>query len=521
MYLKTLATVNIATNLLKMNVLFLISQKLRYSFLLFLITAPLVSCHKEDTINTYQEASMKLLAADNDVLSLSGIIAGNVVREVWNNSTGNDVSQIPLESTPSTTVGLTSLEGPVNSGENYGARIRAFLIPPSTGNYTFWISADDSGEIWLSTDAKPVNKVKIAYTLSWNNSREWNKFASQKSETITLQAGQKYYFEVLHKQGGGGGNLAVQWVLPDGKVESPIAENRLQAYTEVVDVNYSSSPAIDLYNKHNMTISAKSITGGSAPLIKLTNCSNITITGNRLSNSKDVGIYLYNCKNITITDNFFTRVSTGVYADHTGGGIVVNNNQFLNMQGPFPRGQFVQFNNVKGPRSSISNNKGENIIGRSYAEDAISLYQSEGTPGNPILIKGNLIRGGGPSQSGGGIMLGDNGGAYLYASDNILVDPGQFGMAISGGHHITIVNNSIYGKQQSFTNVGLYVNDIGGWKTWDCKVTNNKVRYYNKTNYQNNAWLSPNSIKPEGWDANIWGATLDASILPGVLITKK
>ena len=480
-----------------------------------------ISCHKEENNEVYQEASMKLLAVNNEVLSLSGAIAGNLVREVWNNNMGNDVSQIPLQSTPSTTVGLTSLEGPVNGAENYGARIRAFLIPPTTGSYTFWISADDSGEIWLSTDAKPSNKVKIAYTLSWNNSREWNKFESQKSKTITLQAGQKYYLEILHKQGGGGGNLAVQWMLPDGKVESPITESRLQAYTEAVDLSYSSSPVIDLYNKHNLTINGKSINGGSTPLIKLTNCSNITITGNRLSNSKDVGIYLYNCKNITITDNFFTRVSTGVYADHTGGGIVVNNNQFLNMQGPFPRGQFVQFNNVKGPGSSISNNKGENIIGQSYAEDAISLYQSEGTPGNPVLIKGNLIRGGGPSQSGGGIMLGDNGGAYLYASDNVLVDPGQFGMAISGGHHITIVNNSIYGKQQSFTNVGLYVNDIGGWKTSDCKVTNNKVRYYNKTNYQNNAWLSPNSVKPEGWDANKWGAVLDASILPGVLITKK
>ncbi|RZL19272.1 MAG: hypothetical protein EOO89_03830 [Pedobacter sp.] len=515
--------VNSAYNLLKVNALFSIPRKLKYNYLIaVLITSILlISCHKEDTEGILQEASMKLLAVNNEGLSLTGAIAGSVVREVWNNNSGNDVAQIPLESTPSSTVGLTSLEGPVNSGENYGERIRAFLIPPTTGNYTFWISADDSGEIWLSTDARPSNKVKIAYTLSWNNSREWNKFDSQKSKTISLQAGQKYYLEILHKQGGGGGNLAVQWMLPDGKLESPIAENRLRAYTEVIDLNYSSSTAIDLYNKHNITINGKSINGGSAPLIKLTNCSNITITGNRLSNSKDVGIYLYNCKNITITDNYFTRVSTGVYADHTGGGIVVNNNQFLNMQGPFPRGQFVQFNNVKGAGSSISNNKGENVIGMSYAEDAISLYQSEGTAASPILIKGNLIRGGGPSQSGGGIMLGDNGGSYLYASDNVLVDPGQFGMAISGGHHITIVNNSIYGKQQSFTNVGLYVNDIGGWKTSDCKVTNNKVRYYNKTNYQNNAWLSPNSVKPEGWDANIWGASLDASILPRFLITKK
>jgi parallel beta-helix repeat protein len=506
-----------------MKITLLTFRKFRYSFLVAVIgVSPLlISCHKIDTKNELQNTSEVMVASTGSMVDVQSLIPGGIIREVWNNDYGNDIAQITLQNTPSSTTQLTSLESPVNAGENYGERIRGYLTAPTTGSYTFWVAADDAGEIWLSTDEQPVNKVKIAYTLSWNNSREWTKFASQKSKAITLQAGQKYYIEVLHKQGGGGGNLAVQWMLPGGTVESPIPGNRLSGYTETTSSDYKSSPVINLYGQHDITISGKAISGGSAPLIKLTNCYNIHITGNRLSNSSNVGIYLYNCNNITIDNNFFTKVSTGVYADHTQGGIIVNNNQFLNMQGPFPRGQFVQFNNVKGPGSSISNNRGENIIGQSYAEDAISLYQSEGTASSPLVIKGNWIRGGGPSASGGGIMLGDNGGSYLYASDNILVNPGQFGMAISGGNHITIVNNSIYGKQQSFTNVGIYVNDIGGWKTSDCKVTNNKVRYYNKVNYQNNAWLSPNSIKPEGWDANIWGAPVDASMLPDVMITKK
>jgi parallel beta-helix repeat protein len=500
-------------------------RKLHYSFIVTVlgITPLLLSCHKDIATSPQQHTTTDLMAANpNNESNVQNLAAGNILREVWNNNYGNDVAQITLNNAPSSSSPLSALEIPLNSGENYGERIRGYVTAPATGNYTFWIAADDAGELWLSTNTAPANKVKIAYTLSWNNSREWTKFAVQKSKLITLQAGQKYYLEVLHKQGGGGGNLAVQWMLPNGTVESPIPGSRLSAYTEIAtDLAYTSSPVIDLYGQHDITISGKSISGGSAPLIKLTNCYNIKITGNRLANATNVGIYLYNCNNITIENNFFTKVSTGVYADHTQGGIVVNNNQFLNMQGPFPRGQFVQFNNVKGAGSSISNNRGENIIGQSYAEDAISLYQSAGTSGSPIQIKSNWIRGGGPSASGGGIMLGDNGGSYLYASDNILVNPGQFGMAISGGSFITMVNNSIYGKQQSFTNVGLYVNDIGGWKTSNNKVTNNKVKYYNKTNYQNNAWLSPNSVKPEGWDANLWGAAVDESMLPAVLITKK
>lgn len=498
-------------------------RKFQYSFLVAVIgiSPLLISCHKDDSKNELQNTSGEIMGGTNSAVSTQSVITGSILREVWNDNYGNDVAQISLVNTPSATSQLTSLEGPVNAGKNYGERIRGYVIAPTTGNYTFWIAADDAGEIWLSTDAQPVNKVKIAYTLSWDNSREWTKFASQKSRAITLQAGQKYYIEVLHKQGGGGGNIAVQWMLPGGIVESPIPGNRLAGYVETTDPGYTTAAAIDLYGQHDITISGKSISGGSAPLIKLTNCYNIHITGNRLSNCGNVGIYLYNCNHITIDNNYITKVSTGVYADHTQGGIIVNSNQFLNMQGPFPRGQFVQFNNVKGAGSSISYNRGENVIGQSYAEDAISLYQSEGTASSPVAIKGNWIRGGGPSTSGGGIMLGDNGGSYLYASDNILVDPGQFGMAISGGNHITIISNSIYGRQQSFTNVGLYVNDIGGWKTSDCKVTANKVKYYNKDNYQNNAWLSPNSIKPEGWDANIWGASVDASMLPAIMITKK
>ncbi|CAM4362246.1 parallel beta-helix repeat (two copies) [Pedobacter westerhofensis] len=507
-----------------MNSSLLTFQKFQYCFVFATlgISPVLVSCHKEIATNELQTVAGVMATSAANTAAIQNLATGSIGREVWNNNYGNDVAQIPLQTSPSVTTQITALEIPLNSGENYGERIRGYIQAPTTGSYTFWISADDAGEIWLSTDAQAVNKVKIAYTLSWNNSREWTKFASQKSKAITLQAGQKYYIEVLHKQGGGGGNLAVQWMLPGGTVESPVPGSRLAAYTEETpDPAYTSSAVIDLYGQHDITISGKAIAGGSAPLIKLTNCYNIHITGNRLSNAANVGIYLYNCNNITIDNNFFTKVSTGVYADHTQGGIIVNNNQFLNMQGPFPRGQFVQFNNVKGANSSISNNRGENIIGQSYAEDAISLYQSEGTAASPISVKGNWIRGGGPSASGGGIMLGDNGGGYLYASDNILVDPGQFGMAISGGHHITMVNNAVYGKQQSFTNVGIYVNDIGGWKTSDCKVTTNKVRYFNKDNYQNNAWLSPNSIKPEGWDANLWGAALDAAILPSVIITKK
>jgi parallel beta-helix repeat protein len=502
--------------------------------LIFLLFA---SCKKDSafTKNNSTGSGSKLITAATSSPVLTGIIdgTGRVLREEWDNVAGNDVSEIPVTTTPSSTSTITSLEGPQGHGNNYGDRMRAYITAPVTGSYVFSIAADDAGELWLSTDDNATNKVKIANTVSWTNFEEWSKFTSQTSAAINLMANQKYYIEVLHKQGAGGDNVSVKWQLPDGTTEAPIPASRLTAYVPGAAAtataaatpatsSYIASTPIILTGAHDLTISGKSIIGALAPAITLINCYNIHITNNKLYNSTDVGIHALGCKNITIDYNYFTNVSSGVYIEQTtSGGIVVDNNQFLNMIGPFPRGQFVQFNNVSGPGSSISNNKGENIFGQSYAEDAINLYQSNGTAASPIMITGNWIRGGGPSSSGGGIMLGDNGGSYLTATNNILVNPGEYGMAIAGGNNNTLSNNSVYGKQQYFTNVGIYVNSINGYTVSNCTVENNQVNFFNANNYNNNAWLAPGTNKPVGWDGNTWGANINESILPAVIITSK
>lgn len=284
--------------------------------------------------------------------------------------------------------------------------------------------------------------------------------------------------------------------------------------------NYLTSAAINLTGSHDITISGKSISGGSVPAITLTNCYNVHITQNLLGNSTDVGIYLYNCYNITVDYNNILNVSTGVYAvNTTGGGIAVNYNQFKNMNGPLPRGQFVQFNTVSGANNSISYNKGENILGSSYPEDAINLYMSNGTSASPIQVAGNWIRGGGPSTTGGGIMLGDNGGSYEVASNNILVNPGQYGMAIAGGDHISITNNQIFAAQQTFTNVGVYIWGQSGSICTNSTISGNQVNFTNSQGLENNAWIGTGETTPAGWSTNVWPASISASILPTTILS--
>ena len=95
------------------------------------------------------------------------------------------------------------------------------FVRPQPASYTFWIASDDNGELWLSTTSSPANKTRIAYHTQWTNSREWNKYATQKSVAITLTAGQLYYVEALMKEGTGGDNMAVGWAKPGQATTTP------------------------------------------------------------------------------------------------------------------------------------------------------------------------------------------------------------------------------------------------------------------------------------------------------------
>lgn len=275
---------------------------------------------------------------------------------------------------------------------------------------------------------------------------------------------------------------------------------------------------VNLTGAHNITISGDSINGGTVPCITLKNCHDIHITHCYIGNSTRVGILLEGCANILIDSSFVTNVSTGIYAVDSYA-VSVTHCEGKNMKGPFPRGAFVQFDNVSGSRCRVSYNKFENILGQSYAEDAISMYKSKGTARDPIQIFGNQIRGGGPSKTGGGIMLGDNGGAYQIARNNILVNPGQYGMAISGGDHISIINNKIYSKKQSFTNVGLYIWAQANAACSMDEISGNEVNWTKSSGDVNDAWNQGNCGAVTGWNTNITRAKIGESILPARLLS--
>ncbi|MCB0189851.1 MAG: PQQ-dependent sugar dehydrogenase, partial [Caldilineaceae bacterium] len=123
--------------------------------------------------------------------SYTGGGSGKILREWWNGVSGKRVADLVNSDTyagkPAGQEMLSKLDAPRLVGADYGTRIRGYLYPPVTGLYRFWIAADDSGELWLSSDESPDNKRLIASAPEWTHAQQWDRFGSQQSELISLR----------------------------------------------------------------------------------------------------------------------------------------------------------------------------------------------------------------------------------------------------------------------------------------------------------------------------------------------
>jgi hypothetical protein len=175
------------------------------------------------------------------VLNLEIISTGAMItRDVWTGLPGTAVSSIPLDTNPTTTGNISTLEGPQNSADDYGARIRGYITAPLTGVYKFFIAASDTAELWISDDDDPVNIFKRAQVLAPTNFREWTNVNAGKSSLLQLFAGRRYYVEVRHKAGVGADHVSVGWLKPGEGLPNPAAAT---APSEVVP-SYPLSPFV-------------------------------------------------------------------------------------------------------------------------------------------------------------------------------------------------------------------------------------------------------------------------------------
>jgi hypothetical protein len=144
--------------------------------------------------------------------TLNGL--GTVVMDMWENITGSTLDLLrdapSYPDNPSWSEELTEFGTDDSIGDNYGARIHGWLYVPLTGNYTFWFSSADQGELWLSTDDDPANVQLLASEPVWGS---YDTF-SHKSDPIPLIGGERYYIMAIWKEGSDWDHCQVAWQGP-------------------------------------------------------------------------------------------------------------------------------------------------------------------------------------------------------------------------------------------------------------------------------------------------------------------
>lgn len=187
-----------------------------------------------------------------------------------------------------------------------------------------------------------------------------------------------------------------------------------------------------------------------------------------------------------------------------------HHNYATRIRGPYYRGQMVQFDDCFIPGSRIMYNISDQPT-PSYQsgtpefgmEDHVNNWLSRGGLGDPIVIKYNKVRGGGPSESGGGILCGDGGGSNFIIESNILVNPGQYGISIAGGSNNLLLNNKVYSDSFPWSNVG-------------CSSLNQSTAPFGNNEIRGNRinWTNMNGDSNPFWDKA--GGTSDVLIIDNV-----
>jgi hypothetical protein len=136
---------------------------------------------------------------------------------------------------------LASFTTSQNVADNYSRRLTGLLVPPTTGDYTFWIAGDDDCRLYLGTGGGSASKVQIAMVDGYTNYQSWDSQGSQKSAAISLQAGKVYWLEAQQREGGGGDHVSVAWSGP-GISRVAIPASALFPFTPAAD--FGAPPAV-------------------------------------------------------------------------------------------------------------------------------------------------------------------------------------------------------------------------------------------------------------------------------------
>ena len=203
---------------------------------------------------------------------------------------------------------------PVNIRENYNMELIGYFYPPKTGKVQFAVCTDDPGELWVSTDDNPANKVQVASETNWNPIRAFaggdptaptrrtlvttgdpNPRPQNWSPYMSVVAGKPYFIQSIGTEFGGGDNNAIAFrystdpEFQDG--DKPISGQYLSTYDrpdigKAVAVSVEASPTGFAINIVNGTGAAGTKLNASTVKVQLDGADVTTTVAASASGSK-------------------------------------------------------------------------------------------------------------------------------------------------------------------------------------------------------------------------------------------
>lgn len=205
--------------------------------------------------------------------------------DFWANITGDTIESLTgLAAFPNNPDGTTfhsSPEAPQFLATGYGARVTAWITPPESGFYTFYLTAGGPTELHISLNPDSSGQTLIAQILPAQNDLdklEWTTYETQRSEALNLEAGKKYFIELRYIATKSGQHGQIGWSGPglDGieQIDSDdLARTQVLAkyfpQISLLTYDYDTTGQTDLLWPNN-TVIESGITGMSGNAERMT-----------------------------------------------------------------------------------------------------------------------------------------------------------------------------------------------------------------------------------------------------------
>lgn len=151
-------------------------------------------------------------------LALSMTASAVVRRQVWLDtrvsSAAAALAAVRGGTSPSMIDTWPSMEWTTLGADNYVAYVAGFLIPPASGDYTFYVTSDDNSSFALSQDDDLTKAVQICGVSGLTLANQWTRYASQGSAVQRLTGGNAYAFYLVMNQTTDSDEAQVGWTGP-------------------------------------------------------------------------------------------------------------------------------------------------------------------------------------------------------------------------------------------------------------------------------------------------------------------